>query len=75
MTSVQWVTVDERWCELLGRRVERLEKQLYPGELLPDVPAYRVLARKCSHSIACNIAEFPCKWAYTNPGSDRFGND
>ncbi|MEW5986966.1 MAG: hypothetical protein AB1791_10065 [Chloroflexota bacterium] len=72
MVREEWVVVARKWCDLIGREAEILEHRLYPADILPNTVAYRVVARKCSADIACNIAEHPCQWAYTAPGFDRF---
>lgn len=74
MATVQWVTVRRLWCERAEAEAALMEERLYPADRLPDVPSYRVTARKCSHGIQCNLAGCSCKWAFTNPFYDPFEN-
>ena len=72
MAATQWVTVQELQCDLMGREARLMELRVYPADILPDVPAYRVLARKCSLGLECNLLGYPCKWAYTDSDYDPF---
>ena len=72
MAATEWVEVDRMWCERAGSTAKLLEKRVYPSEFLPDTTGYRVLARKCSCDVECNLAQFPCKWAFTRPEFDPF---
>jgi hypothetical protein len=72
MAAEKWVTVNSKYCELIGFQVELQERRLYPAEIMPDLAGFRVLARKCSADVACNMAGIPCQWAYTNQECDRF---
>ena len=71
MATCKWVTARKKWCDLANREVELMERRVYPADTLPSGTGYRVVARKCSAGLACNLAGFPCKWAYTNPCCDR----
>ena len=71
MAVLKWVTTRKKWCDLAHREVELMERRVYPADTLPDGIGYQVVARKCSADIVCNLAGFPCQWAYTNPGCDR----
>lgn len=72
MATQEWVAVTQEWCNLVEQEVQLLELRVYPADVLPDTQPYRVAARKCSVDITCNMAGFPCKWAYTNPELDPF---
>jgi hypothetical protein len=50
-----------------------LERRVYPAEILPDTVGYRVTARRCDCDVACNLQDFPCRWAFTRPELDPFG--
>lgn len=73
MGTSKWVTVKKQWCEILQGEAELLEHRVYPDTVLPDTEPFRVIARKCSAAIACNLIGCQCKWAYTNADVDRFG--
>ena len=49
-----------------------MERRVYPAEFMPDFPGYRISARKCSLGTTCNVAGFPCKWAFIDLGDDPF---
>ena len=72
MAYEAWVTTSERWCDRIQADARKMERRIYPAEVLPDYPGYRVAARKCSLGIACNLAGFSCKWAYNEVGDDPF---
>ncbi len=72
MATEQWVAVKREWCNLVEQDVDLLELRVYPADVLPTGQEYRVKARKCSVDVTCNMAGFPCKWAYTNPELDPF---
>jgi len=69
MASVKWVKIDGRWCELINKDIEILEKRVYPAEVMPDIGGYHVLACKCTADIDCNLAGVRCEYAYNNPGT------
>ncbi|MFQ5400526.1 MAG: hypothetical protein ACE5E7_13125 [Anaerolineae bacterium] len=71
MATTSWVTVKKQWCEVLGAEAELMEKRVYPDDRLPDMEAYRVVAHKCTAAVTCNMIGCQCKWAYTNPATDR----
>ena len=55
------------------RAIMGLPGAAYLGDPLPDVGRpYKVLARKCSLGLECNLAGFACRWSYTNPDYDPF---
>lgn len=72
MAHEAWVTTNTRWCEKMKAEAELMEHRVYPVEFMPDFPSYRINARKCSYGTACNLARFPCKWAYYEQGDDPF---
>lgn len=72
MATEMWVTVKKKHCELIGLDVALEERRVYPGDRIPDMESFRVLGRKCTADIACNLACIPCQWAYTNPNLDQF---
>ncbi len=72
MATEKWVVVSEQWCDLLKGDAQLLERRVYPASVLPDTEAFRVLGRKCSAAIECNLMGCHCKWAYTNPYHHRF---
>ena len=72
MASEKWVSVKQEWCDLLQQEVVMLERRVFPDDVIPGPQNYRVIARKCSADTTCNMAGYPCKWAYTNPNLDPF---
>lgn len=72
MASQAWVTTSTRWCDMMNGEASMMEKRVYPAEIMPDFPAYRVTAKKCTLGMTCNVAGYPCKWAYTDFGDDPF---
>jgi hypothetical protein len=75
MAFTTWVTVGSKYCELLQREVAFMQQRIYPTIDAPELAGYRVLAEKCSDDVACNLAGFPCRWAFTNPSTDRYALD
>ncbi|HLF37360.1 MAG TPA: hypothetical protein VI520_05445 [Anaerolineales bacterium] len=73
MASSGWVVVKQGWCDQGGQEARLLERRVYPAEILPDTVGFRVTARRCDRDVACNLAEFPCCWAFTRPELDPFG--
>lgn len=72
MALQAWVTLGTKYCELLQREVAFMEERVYPTTEAPELTGYRVLAQKCSDDVICNMAGYPCRWAFTNPASDRY---
>lgn len=72
MAHVAWVTTSTQWCDKMQAKAELMERRVYPATFMPDFPGHHVTARKCSLGIACNLASFSCKWAYTELGDDPF---
>jgi len=75
MSEGKWVSIKSQHCHFLDREVEQLELRVYAPEVIGEAEPYRVIARKCSDSLECNLAEYPCKWAFTNPVMDQFKID
>lgn len=64
MSTVKWVNLGLKHCDVAGKEVELLEKRAYPTGLLEnDGEGYRVLLRKCSAGYQCGHIENPCVWA------------
>ncbi|HZD10602.1 MAG TPA: hypothetical protein VE553_04600 [Candidatus Binatia bacterium] len=72
MAQEMWVEVKRQWCEIAQAEAALLERRAYSTDVLPDTEPYRVLARKCSADVLCNLAGCSCRWAYTEPALDRF---
>ena len=72
MAREAWVPVGNQWCDKMQAEASMVEHRVYPVEVMPDYPGYKILARKCSLAIACNLAGYPCKWAYIEPSVDPF---
>lgn len=72
MAIKSWETVKLQYCHHVCEDVCLEAEMVYPAEWLPEQPA-RVLARRCSHSLMCNLDGRPsCVWAGTNPAYDPF---
>jgi len=72
MATERWVTVGKRWCEFRQGEALLLERRIFPSGIQRYYRAPRVVERKCNCAIECNMAGYPCKWAYTNPERDPF---
>ena len=72
MATEKWVPVERKRCELIGLDVALEERRVFPADVIPDLAGYRVLGRRCTADVACNMAGVPCSWAYTNPAVDQF---
>ncbi len=72
MAFEKWVPIKTQWCDVIGREAELLERRAYPAAQMPDTEPFRVLARRCSAGVECNLLGCRCKWAYTEPAVDRF---
>jgi hypothetical protein len=75
MAFTTWVTAGTKYCDLLQRNITFMEQRVYPTIDAPELAGYRVLAEKCSHDVVCNLAGYPCRWAFTNPSIDRYALD
>jgi len=72
MANKSWETVKLQYCHHACEDVCLEAEVVYPAEWLPDQPP-RVLARRCSHGMNCNLDGRPsCVWAGTNPAYDPF---
>ncbi|MCQ3937434.1 MAG: hypothetical protein DPW18_10365 [Chloroflexi bacterium] len=70
MTKKVWQVEKVKYCELLGQEIAIETEVVYPAEHLPDQPP-RVTARRCSHSLECNLTDKPaCALCGTNPDMD-----
>ncbi len=74
-TTTKWVVVEKKWCNYINQEATIMEQRVYAPEMMPDTEPYRVIARKCSANIACNLANIPCSWAFTGPDVDRYKLD
>lgn len=72
MAAEQWVVVGKRWCEFRQEEATLLEKRAFPSGIVRFYQAPRVLEQKCDCGVDCNLAGYPCKWAFTNPSYDPF---
>ncbi len=72
MATEAWITVEEKWCNLIELDVALVERRVFPDDRIPDMESFRVLGRRCTADIACNLAGVQCGWAYTNPDLDLF---
>lgn len=72
MSYERWVEVKKQGCDVAQDEAVMLERRVYASAVLPDMVPYRVLGRKCSHAVWCNLAGCSCRWAYTEPAVDRF---
>lgn len=68
------VLIDTGGCEYRPGRAELIEERVYPADPIPDLAGYRVVSRRCSRAVECNLAGVPCKWAFLNPFNDPFSN-
>ena len=70
MATVVWEPVKSQKCDRVGEWVSLEVRLAYPADFLPDQPP-RVIARRCSHAMACNPSDHPgCSWSGTWPGHD-----
>jgi hypothetical protein len=72
MAIQAWVTVATKYCDLLQHDVSFMEQRVYPTTDAPALVGFHVRAKKCSEDVVCNMAGYPCCWAFTNPASDRY---
>ena len=72
MAIKNWETVKLQYCHHACADVCLEAEVVYPAEWMPDQPP-RILARRCSHGMHCNLDGRPsCVWAGTNPAYDPF---
>lgn len=70
MAERTWQTEKTFYCERAGQMVTIENEVALPAEYMPEQPL-RVIARKCSHAIECNLIEHPvCSLCGTNPDLD-----
>lgn len=72
MAMQKWVATGTKYCELIQLEIEMQERRVYPPARLPNTERFRILNRRCSAEVACNMANVPCKWAFTNPTTDQY---
>jgi hypothetical protein len=72
MAREKWVVVGKRWCEYRDAEAELLERRVFPSGVLRFYQPPRVVEQRCNCAIECNMAGYPCKWAFTNPDNDPF---
>jgi hypothetical protein len=72
MAATKWVVANRTWCERAGAEAILMEQRVYSAEILPDAMSHRVIARRCSIAMECNLVEIPCRWSFTRPAFDPF---
>ena len=73
MSDSIWLVVDTIWCDRMEAEARLLEERVYASEPVNGSPApYQVRGRKCSFGLACNLIEYPCRYAFSNPNYDPF---
>lgn len=70
MAVAVWTELDKIWCDRAQEDVVLQEKRVFPTGFLRQASEFRVAARHCSQALQCNMAGYPCKWAFTNPDYD-----
>lgn len=72
MIKKEWVDRKTVYCDRAGCQVALQVELAVPPEHLPEqLP--RILARRCSHGLECNLIEkASCIWSGTNPDYDLF---
>jgi len=73
MSDSIWLVTNQVWCDRMQTQARLLEERVYAGETLagPGAP-FQVRAHKCSLGLACNLAGYPCRYAFNNPNYDPF---
>ena len=72
MSERNWQPTRVIFCQRIGKEVTLEVELVYPPELMPNQNP-RVVARRCSYGIDCNLDERgSCVWAGTNPVIDPF---
>jgi len=70
MAERTWQVQKIKYCEHVGHEIALENQVVYPAEHLPDQPP-RILARRCSNAIECNMVEkASCALCGTNPDFD-----
>lgn len=72
MAHEKWVIVGERWCEYRKGTAYLLERRVTPAGFQQQLGSSRTIERKCDCALECNMAGYPCKWAFTRPENDPF---
>jgi len=72
MSAREWVKASSKWCDRYLAEAHLMERRAYPEGIIPDLPAYRVTAKKCDLAVNCNLAGISCRWSFTNPGTEPF---
>ena len=74
MSTIRCEVEQEIWCDQIEDPASLVEERVYLGDSLAEqgVHNYRVIKRRCSRALECNIAEHPCQWSYLNPTGDVF---
>lgn len=73
MAEEQWVTIGQQWCEHRKGPAVLMERRVVPSGIQCGYQSERTVERKCDCAIECNLAGYPCSWAFTNPDYDPFG--
>lgn len=66
------VKTGSKWCDLIQQEMDFIEERVYPADVLPDNVGFQVRGCRCSLAVDCNLADVPCKWAFTNPATDQY---
>lgn len=70
MAKKIWQVEKTKYCEHVNEEVAIEVEVVYPAEYLPE-QAPRILARRCSKAMDCNLMEKPaCALCGTNPDID-----
>ena len=70
MATETWIRTQTFHCPHLDAEAHIYERRVYPNDPIPSLQGPRILARRCSLAIECNLAEVPCRYAFTNPDLD-----
>lgn len=72
MAQKSWKPVKVRYCDRVDSDVTYEIQVMNAPDIMPDQPP-RILARRCSKGMECNVANHPgCFWSGTNPLYDPF---
>jgi len=67
MAEKIWKVETSKYCEHVQREIKIEDEVVFPAEMLPDMSP-RVLARRCSNALECNLMEkAACELCGTNP--------
>jgi hypothetical protein len=72
MAVKTWQPMRIYFCHHVQQEVTLEAELVYPAEWMPyQLP--RILARRCSNGLACNLDDrASCAWSGTNPAFDPF---